>query len=61
MLAGGAVELDVPVVQFSPGWPDQVSVPGRQIAPVLVLTVVTDSAQETHLARIALAWVLPVS
>ena len=36
-------------------------VPGRQNEPVLVLNVATDSAQDTHLARMAWAWVLPVS
>ena len=53
VLAGGCADPDVPVVHDSDGWPDQVSVPGRQIAPVLVLTVVTDSAQATHFLRMA--------
>ena len=61
VLAGGWEEPDVPVVQFSPGWPLQVSEPGRQNVPALVLIVVTDSAQLTHLARIACASELPVA
>ena len=60
-MAGGCDELDVPVVQFSAGWPLQVSVPGRQIAPVDVLNVATDSAHDTHLDKIAPAWALPVT
>jgi hypothetical protein len=60
-LAGGCDEPEVPVVQFSPGCPVQVMVPGRQNEPVEVLNVVTDSAQLTHLARMAWAWVLPVA
>src|SRR5580692_2974260 len=60
-LAGGCAVLDVPVVKFSPGWPDQDSVPGRQIAPVDVLNVATDSAHVTHFDKIAPAWALPVT
>ncbi len=53
--------FEVPVVQLSSGWPVQVSVPGRQKVPALVLTVVTDSAQATHLARTDWASELPVT
>jgi hypothetical protein len=60
-LAGGCDVLDVPVVKLSAGWPLQLSVPGRQIAPVVVLKVATDSAHDTHLDKIAPAWALPVT
>ena len=60
-LAGGCAVLEVPVVRLPAGWPLQLSCPGSQIAPVVVLTVTTDSAHDTHFCRIALAWALPVT